>query len=177
MLVAGGSDGFYDYISSAELYDPATGKWTLTGHLGVGRGGHDATLLPNGQVLVSGGVTFGSPDTIVLNTAELYDPAAGQWTPTGSMSTPRIGHSATLLPSGLVLAAAGYGFFEYLHTAELYDPATGVWTATGSLKRERLGHTATLFPSGKVLAVGGYTIGMTLRSTEVYTPDAGAGSP
>jgi hypothetical protein len=98
--------------------------------------------LPNGMVLVAGG-EFVPP----LSSAELYDPASETWTETGSLTTLRSGHTATLLPNGKVLVAGG----RSLSSSELYDPATGTWTATGSLANERYGHTATLLPNGNVL--------------------------
>ncbi len=64
---------------------------------------HTATLLPNGKVLVAGG--FGSSGP--LASAELYDPATGPWSPTGSLATARYVHTATLLPNGKVLVAGG----------------------------------------------------------------------
>jgi hypothetical protein len=69
---------------------------------------------------------------------------------------PRSRHTATLLPSGKVLAAGGGRSGSALQSAELYDPATGLWTATGDLGTARGGHTATLLPSGKVLVTGGF---------------------
>ena len=161
---------------SAELYDPITRTWTDTGSFAVARWYHTATLLPNGQVLVAGGQA-GNPRNPGENqtSAELYDPATGMWTPTGSMSIAHSHHTATLLPSGQVLVAGGYSGSNAL-SAELYDPATGVWTPTGSLPVGRWDHTATLLPNGQVLVAGGLgTDGVThLASAELYDPSTGS---
>jgi hypothetical protein len=96
------------------------------------------------------------------------------WVATGSMSTPRVDHAATLLPSGKVLVAggsiapAGRG----LASAELYDPATGTWTLTGSMNVARWGHTMTLLSTGKVLVAGGFDTSAT-ATAELYDPDTG----
>ena len=111
---------------------------------------HTATLLPNGKVLVAGGYNSG-----YLTSAELYDPASGSWSATGSLNTARQAHTATLLPNGKVLVAGGDNGSGYLTSAELYDPASGSWSATGSLNTARYFHTATLLPNGKVLVAGG----------------------
>ena len=79
-------------------------------------------MLPGGLVLVAGGYN-GS----YLSSAELYDPAADTWSGTGSLSTARANHTATLLPTGTVLVAGGYNG-AYLATAQLYDPALGTWS-------------------------------------------------
>jgi WD40 repeat protein len=146
VLIAAGINSGNDPEASAELYDPATGKWTATGSLATGRFFHTATLLLNGKVLVAGG---GSPGT----SAELFDPASGTWAATGNLTTPRVRHTATLLSSGKVLVTGGSD--GPTNTAELYDPATGKWTATGSLAIGRYFHTATLLPDGNVLVAGG----------------------
>src|SRR6266702_4478983 len=70
VLVAGGQESGYNFIASAELYDPATGTWTATGSLGTARGAQTATLLPNGKVLAAGGSDI---DFVALDSAELYD--------------------------------------------------------------------------------------------------------
>src|SRR5205823_48343 len=127
-----------------------------------------ATLLPSGKGLVAGGCTRSS----YLRRAELYDPAAGTWTPTGSLGTAREHHTATLLPSGKVLVAGGYDGGSYMSSTELYDPATGRWRRTGTFGTARELHTATLLPSGKVLVAGGYNGGY-LSSAELYDPAAG----
>ena len=92
----------------------------------VGRYLHTATLLPSGKVLVAGGDTLSDP----LSSAELYDPASGTWTPTGSLVTARDYHTATLLPDGRVLVAGGYRFNAggSLRSAELDHRASGTWT-------------------------------------------------
>jgi hypothetical protein len=138
----------------------------------MARSSHTATLLANGKILLAGGQgTGGTP----LASAELYDPAVGIWTSTGSMSSARAEHTATLLPNGKVLVAGGKGSgWVSQDGAELYDPTTGTWSSTGSLTVARAWHTATLLPSGDVLAVGGYGSSSYLDSAELYDPATGS---
>jgi len=176
VLVAGGNSGHGDQLASAELYDPASGRWTATGSMHKIRSGHTATLLPDGRVLVAGGYDVkgaeaASTEIMGRATAELYDPSSGQWTATGSVTDPRAGATATLLPGGLVLVAGGD--LDVGRPAELYDPSTGRWTPTGSMAEARRDHTATLLPDGKVLVTGGFAgSGYT-----VDTPCAGPSTP
>jgi len=94
VLVAEGYDRFQSgetSISSAEVYDPATGAFSPTSSMSVPRAGHTATLLADGRVLIAGGSTSSGAG---LTSAELYDPATGTFNPTGSMAGPRQMHTA-----------------------------------------------------------------------------------
>jgi N-acetylneuraminic acid mutarotase len=122
VLVAGGvgcnGAGSLGRCGPSELYDPTTRTWTDTGSLRRARWSHTATLLPNGQVLVTGGSNLKRD----FPSAELYDPATGVWTATRSMTSPRFSHTATLLPNGQVLVAGGHDFITgSLVSAELYE--------------------------------------------------------
>jgi len=133
------------------------------------RSGGTATLLSSGEVLVAGGSQPDGVETRRIAEAELYSPASGTWTATGTMTVARDGHSATLLQSGEVLVAGGDGVFP--STAELYNPVTRIWTATGSMTKGPNGHTATLLPNGKVLVVG--LVGDQFMGAELYDPTTG----
>jgi Kelch motif. len=129
VLVAGGWTNQFGgstlSISSAELYDPATGTWTNTGPLITGRGEHTATLLPNGKVLVVGGLRTAGPNNS-LSSVELYDPATGKWTATGALTGARQVHTATLVPDGKVLVTGGGDSSgSPLASIELYDVGLG----------------------------------------------------
>ncbi len=175
VLLAGGRAQF-DVSGSAQLYDPASETVAATGSLVTARAWHTATLLANGKVLVTGGGTGVTITSGPLTSAELYDPASGTWTATGSLSAVRYSSTATLLPNGKVLVAGGSNSSGYLASAELYDPENGTWTPTGSLGNARISHTATLLPNGKVLVAGGAGTGGPLTSAELYDPASGTWS-
>jgi len=172
VLVAGGVNAANNPLRSAELYNPSTGTWRLTGMLNVARDEHTATRLANGQVLVAGGE---NPASVSTTSAELYNPATGRWTGTGSLGTGRLEHAAVLLANGNVLVSGGSkvnaaGTAFALASAELYNPATSAWKATGSLHAARFDHSSTLLLSGLVLDAGGANINTELASAELYTP-------
>ena len=169
VLIAGGMRRNHDFYRSAELYDPATGKFQRTGEMSVGRVGHIAVLLRSGRVLIAGGwVGQGGTDS-----AELYDPATGKFTVIAKMTVPRGRPSATLLADGDVLIAGGEEHDnEALASAEIFRVKTLSFQPTGSMRHARVSHTASLLHDGRVLVVGGYAGGVT-SSAEFYDPKAG----
>ena len=126
------------------------------------------------------GVAIGGPVTLtatlsgVSNTAQL---TVTGWSSAGSMITARDRHTATLLPSGKVLIAGGYGSNRSLAIAELYDPATNSWSSAGTMASTRAYHTATLLPSGKVLIAGGNNEVDYHFTAELYDPATNTWSP
>lgn len=261
VLITGGRDNAYQPIASAELYDPVTGTFSATGNMKEARGGHVATLLSTGKVLISGsadrslelydpatgtfgptgyvnGSAFGIPAARLLNgdvllggydygpdaavydamsgnvqaltfpdlvhvngysetllssgkvllagggtggyqelgycCAYLYDPSSQSFQATGSLANPRVFHTATLLPSGLVLIAGGYvgaPIETYYASAELYDPASGTFKTAGAMTTPRENHTATLLRDGRVLLAGGDGDQTKGSTAELYIPD------
>jgi hypothetical protein len=158
------------------VFAGTSGTWANTGSLNTARTDHTATLLPNGQVLVAGGIDASATP---IASAELYNPATGIWTRTGSMAEAREGHTATLLPNGEVLVVGGStALASCVSTAELYNPSTGRWATTGNMTKGRCSHNATLLPNGQVLVAGGccdpgVINGDSLASAELYNPSKG----
>lgn len=178
VLVAGGLGANNASTVIAELYDPKTGSWSSVGNLSTPRTGHTSTLLHNGLVLVTGGfdqmACFPSCTPPVFATAELYDPKTATWSATGSMTSPRAQHTATLLHDGKVLVAGGFSNSEVLSSAEIYDPKTGIWTPTGSMISARFSHTANQLHTRESLVSGGYDeAGAALATAELYDQKTG----
>jgi hypothetical protein len=109
-----------------------------------------------------------------LRSAELFEPARGAFVPTGDMSEPRDGPTATRLRDGTVLVAGGIDGARYLATAERYDPLTGTFHRVGDMHAARMAHTATLLADGRVLVAGGSSArGRIEASAELFDPATG----
>jgi hypothetical protein len=180
VLVTGGYTDVEVAISSVELYDAATNTFSPTGPLAQVRGLHTATRLADGRVLIAGGgpASWVSNVGPYLASAELYDSTTGTMSRTGSMSTAREDHTATLLADGRVLVTGGDDAGSHaVASAELYDPTSGTFSATGSMTTARGFHTATLLADGRVLIVGGddaaWSAGPFFASAELYDPTTG----
>ena len=174
VLLTGGRHGDFPHetiTETAKTYNSATGQFKDVGDMATPRASHRATLLADGRVLVTGGVT--GEKLLTLSAAEIYDSASGTFASTGSMVTSRIWHTTTLLTNGKVLLTGGFSDVveDAIPSAELYDPVTSLFTPTGSMGEKKAGHTATLMPNGDVLVIGGGATGV--GTAEVYDPSTG----
>ena len=197
VLVTGGDDGHQPFIKalrSAELYNPVTGKWTLTGSMHVARFHQTATLLIDNTVLVAGGddgagynPSSGSACLCAQATAssELYNPAKGTWSKTGNMKEARDLFITATLPgsNGKVLAAGGItcdtttGSCTVMSSAEIYS--NGAWTLTESMSTARYSFIAASLSAAShdILVAGGLTATRSdTDSTEVYNAATGTWS-
>jgi len=176
VLVAGGLNGS-TVLSSAELFDPSTNTFTLlTASLVVARSQHFATLLPTGEVLITGGSSSAGSS---LASAEVFDPATKTFTATaGPMTVARSGHHADVLSNGQVLVTGGLASgIDVLASAEFYDPVANTFTATGSMATARYNHGSALLFNGNVLVAGGNTSNgeelVSIAAAETYNPSTG----
>ena len=170
LLVAGAFAGAVanSSLSSAELYNPNTNKWTMIAPMHVGRAGALAVTLNNGKVLVTGGLG----NRGVLTSCELYDPVTNTWTMTGNMSQPRFDHQIVLLNDGRVFVVGGdFGGTEN-NVTETYDPSSGVWTTDAPQSLARADMIAVKLPNGNVLVAGGHTSKVETLLSEIYNPTA-----
>jgi N-acetylneuraminic acid mutarotase len=232
VIVAGGEYGNSagsNPLAMTDRFDPTTGKWSPVGDMQVaqgaiphlaGRAFHTATTLPDGRVLVAGGFGYIADftQTVILQTAEIFDPSSRTWTLTGSMNHARAQHVAVVLADGRTLVAGGYDFGPPLASSEIFSlgvhagaapsiaktrpvrevatrrmrqaprpsgilpskrltsDAVGMWTRTGSMHVGRAFQPATLLRNGQVLVEGCDAIGSGGKTAELYDPASGTWS-
>src|SRR5215469_2707958 len=157
----------------AELFEPTSKSFRGSGNMSTTRIGHSAVRLPDGKVLVLGGVPVVQnlhAQPINPAHAELYDPTAHIFSPVAGLTISHESYTATLLSSGTVLIVGGQDAAGNVTSeAQLLNTSTAALTATGSLGVSRVGHTATLLQDGRVLVTGGTdAAGQTLASAELY---------
>jgi hypothetical protein len=173
VLITGGHQGRHADIQvydSSEIYDPASGRFASTGTMTVRRHKHDAVLLADGRVLITGG-SDEEDDRNAYTRCELYDPRTGEFTPSAPMPGVRYKHIGTslLLPDGDVLIAGGGREAVVYHPeSDSYETVPGT---LGSAPLSRLFSTATLLKDGRVLISGGYGVGQDVSAGAwMYTP-------
>ena len=151
----------------------------------VARTGAVAALLPDGRVLIAGGLAAYLPLMRFLRSAEVFDPATGEFTElAGKMTTKRSDAVAATLPGGRVLIAGGAtdGTRRWsggrrpvlLSSAEVFEPASGAFIArSGEMTAKRGGAVAAPLPGGRVLIAGGGDGSGQVSSAEVFDPASG----
>jgi hypothetical protein len=175
VLVAGGYDNSGTAIPHSEIYSPATGQFTkstsvVNGDETYARGNTTAVLLPNGQVIVTGGATT---STTVTAHSEIY--TTGKFIPTNSTSNgdlinARSNHTATLLTDGRILIAGGKNGTTSQAHSEIYTYALGSFGSSSNLNTGRYQHTATLLPTGQLVVIGGKSGTGAVQRSELYDP-------
>lgn len=166
---------------TAEIYDPATNRWTLTGPMKTARGMPAVSLMRDGRVLAAGG--FNEDE---LASAEIYDPAGDTWVEVAPMARTRNHAHAATLPDGRVLVAGGTDrrpapslYWDVLASAELFDPVTATWSAAADMSRQRGGDAAmTVLADGRPMLLGGVSYhrapadprGQVQKTTDVFEP-------
>lgn len=180
VLIVGGRDALNSSVplASAEIYSPTSGTFRATGSMASTREGFTATLLSDGRVLVTGGV---SATVGFLASAEIYNPATGTFaTVAGGMTQPRYEHAAVMLADGRVLIAGGWSYYysstRPVASAEIFDPSTNTFSAlSASMTDSREGLAMTLLPSGLVLVAAGFDAhNEVLNNADVFDPASGS---
>ncbi len=173
VLVAGGlvGDGIGNTVKSAELYDPQTERWTVTGSMRIDRSGATATLLSDGRVVLIGGRSV--VESRSLHEVDIYNPNTGLWLEGASPSEAYRWHAATLLPDGQILVTGGGDTLlnDHRSRAALYSPTYDSWKILPNMPTARSFHSSTLLRNGRVLIAGGTSNGDEGLSTAViYNP-------
>jgi hypothetical protein len=152
VMVTGGIARAGHVTASAEIFDPATEKWSVTGNMSDRRLHHRASVLSDGSILVVGGQPslFDCP----VKTADIFDPVAVGWTATSDMHNNRRSHSQVVLRDGRVMVTGGLShvFGGVIADGEIFDPENGSWTPTEPMLVDRWGHTLTPLSDGRVPA-------------------------
>jgi len=158
-------------LASAEIFNPSTNTWSSAGNMLAPRYLAGVSLLPNGQVLVAGGVDNSGEG---ITNSDLFNPATNSWTATSPLPTPMSAQAAVLLGTGHFMSAAGYGFGATNSGSATYDPATGMWTNTGNVNVGRYLGATTKLANGDAIFISGTTNGMAVTgAVDLYS----AGTP
>ncbi|MBK7705802.1 MAG: hypothetical protein IPJ30_08460 [Acidobacteria bacterium] len=170
VLITGGHRGRRSAIviyTEAEIYDPRTGKFSVTGNLGIRRHKHDAALLADGRVLIVGG-SDERDSRGAYSSVEIFDPKTSRFSPVGDMKRNRYKLQGTSigLADGRVLIAGGSSQME------IFDPKSNSFSLVpGELGATRLFATVARLSGGRVLIAGGYDERTRVsRDARVYEP-------
>jgi hypothetical protein len=172
VLITGGVGDGWSFLSSAETYDPATGRFTAVKPLSVARESHTATLLRDGRVLIAGGHRDRRENIVIYASTEIYDPSQREFTAGPPLTMARHKHEAAALADGRVLVFGGSDPRDRTRysSAEVYDPSTNRWREVSPMgtARYKLRDTALRLRDDRILIAGSG------RFAEVFDPRTNA---
>ncbi|NDI84735.1 Kelch repeat-containing protein [Undibacterium crateris] len=148
------------------LLDVSTRKWLKAPVTQQARVYHTANLMPNGGVIIIGGLDVSKADgtQTVLNSVELFSQGTLSILP--PLLQARAKHSTTILPNGSVVVAGGFDLSgNPLDSVEIWNPTTSSWRLLAPMKTARFSHTASLLKNGQVIFAGGWSSAETPTSS------------
>jgi N-acetylneuraminic acid mutarotase len=186
VLVAGGDSADRSILldGNATIYNPRTNAWSATGPMVTPRSQAKSVLLPNGNVLVTGGILLGDPENrTILASTEIYNPASNSWKSAGNLIEARYDFVMSLLSDGHVVVMGGardYNSFwntnSFVNEIELYDPKTYRWQVVGQLDHPTVGAAAALLSDGRLWVTGGQS-GQTIYWSDTWLIRPTRGKP
>jgi hypothetical protein len=168
VLVAGGMDTSGNVLSSAELFNPATGTWSATGSLTTARQNATLTALADQTAIAIGGVDGSSN---VLASSEIYNPSAATWSVGATLTTARHRHRTVRLTDNRVFVTGGFtnaSATTATAAGDLYDSTLASFFIQPSIGSARADHAALAIPNNCVLVIGGSTGSSQLTDTQMY---------
>lgn len=151
-------------------FEPA---WSVAGSLAEARNYPRVTALPDGDLLVTGGVDPAFPD-VARATSERFDPARGTTTLIAPSGPGRVNHTATLAGGDRVVVAGGTDYYggawHAMDRVDVYSADVGRWYQAAAMRAPRADHAAVALRDGRVLVAGGEDGSFIYRTVEIYDP-------
>ncbi len=168
VLITGGVQGDIDKsqaLNTAEIYFPLTRSFVKVGNMNSQRAAHTATLLPNGNVLITGGVSSGT----YRNDAEIFITTANIFVPvSGNIGSARAKHSSILMKDGRVIIVGGYNATNTLNDCRIFNTSNNLFSPCNPINYARHSHTTHLMDDGRVFIFGGRNDKYTINKAEVF---------
>ncbi|MGQ9797729.1 MAG: T9SS type A sorting domain-containing protein [Ignavibacterium sp.] len=153
----------YFNLNKVDIYNPITESWSQASSMHLERNNHRATLLSDGRVLVTGGVS----DSLSTCPSEIYNPITNSWELTGNLQEKRSAHAAILLKNGNVFVSGGSS-----NTCEIFDTTINQWVFVDNMLMPRTYHKIYyLNKADKLLIVGSGMLNSSQESWEIYDPN------